>query len=201
LTVSIETDPGIASVLEPPTAATACPGRKVCEDVGMHLKPLLVTRVANVLPGLILGALGVGFWLDRSDRTPHALLVVGVGLSAALGLYLAVRGYRQGAKYGPDGIEVRGLLRTRRIAKARITEITDFPAVRWTAASGRARWTPIFAFFGLEQMAPFVERHNAACIERLQNWDDRRRPAARRNPARIDRRTRNSNRSKHDGSG
>jgi len=167
----------------------------------MNLKPLLVTRVANVVPGLLFGALGVGFWAARSDRTPHALLVVGVGLSAALGLYLAVRGYRQGVEYGPAGIEVRGLLRTRRIDIARITEITDFPAVRWTATSGRARWTPIFAFFGLEQMAPFVERHNASCIERLQNWDDRRRLAARRNPAKRDRRARNSRRPKRPAKG
>jgi hypothetical protein len=151
---------------------------------------LLVTRIANAALGLALGALGMGFCLDRPGSPTGVPLVAGAGVSAAAGLLIAIRGYRMGARYGPDGIEVRGYILSRRIEKKRITDITSFPAVRWTTAAGRRRWTPIIAFAGSAQTLPFVAKHNEACIDRLQNWDDKRRLRDRRNPAKKRRSTR-----------
>jgi hypothetical protein len=152
----------------------------------VDLKPLLISRVAGVLGWLGLGALAVGYLVGRADRPP--VVYVAVGACVAISLYLAVRAYRMGAHYGPEGIEVRGFVLSRRIPKARITEVTTFPAVRWQSDDGKARWSPIFAFFDAGEGASFLKRHNKWAIERLQDWDGRRRGTAGRKPSKRRRR-------------
>jgi hypothetical protein len=136
----------------------------------VDLKPLLISRVMHILLWLGLGVLGVVFWVGRRDQAPLGVVLAGIGLCAAAAVYLAVRAYRLGARYGPEEIEVRGFVLSRRIAKARITQITNFPAVRWQSEAGKARWTPIFSFYSLDRVATFVERHNEESIERLLEW-------------------------------
>ena len=144
----------------------------------MDLKPLLVNRVLNAVGWLLIISLPIGALLE-SELSGK---VLGAVLFGVLGVFLAVRGYRAGASYGADEIVIRGFIYSRRIPKVRITQITEFPAVRWTREDGKARWSPIFAFYTGGQVIPSVERHNAVMIQRLQDWDDRRRLVARRNP-------------------
>lgn len=135
----------------------------------------------NAAAWLALMCPPVGALLE-SGQSSGVKLAGSIGL-ALVAVCLAVRGYRAGASYGPDGIVVRGFFATRRIPKARIVAITELPAVRWTRADGKARWSPIFAFWTGDQRVPFVVRHNDEMIQLLQNWADRQRLAARRNPA------------------
>jgi hypothetical protein len=137
----------------------------------MDLRPLLVSRIANVVPGLLLAALGVGYWLVQ--RTDLALTTAVLG--AVVGGWLGVRGYRQGVRCGEEAIEVRGLLRSRRIPVERIVAITNFPAVSWQTESGRKRWSPIIAFAELDDLIEPIRRHNEAAVGKLQEWDQRRR--------------------------
>jgi hypothetical protein len=140
----------------------------------------MFSRIAQAVLCVGIAALVVGALLDGQGLNPLAVVIAVLVL--AVGVVLAVRSYRMGALYGPDGIEVHGLLRNRRIAKEQITQITNFPAVRWESADGRSHWTPIVAFAGYGQLA-FIHRYNQFCILRLQTWDDERRLKARRDPA------------------
>ena len=139
----------------------------------MDLKPLLVSRIAQIVLWLVLAGLVIGYLIDTQGFAPVAVVISAVVL--AVGVYLAVRSYRMGAKYGPEGIEVRGILLSRRIPTDQVVRVTGFPAVRWQTAAGKGRWTPIFAFYGIGQLAS-VERYNQFCILQLQTWDEARHP-------------------------
>ncbi|WP_433013654.1 hypothetical protein [Kribbella sp. CA-294648] len=133
----------------------------------MELKPLLITRLCNasvwpILVGVIVIAL--------RDDLPVVAVVGGALVCLAAAVYLAFLGWRLGVVCDAGGIDVHGLLRSRRIAKDEIIAITNFPAVRWKSAAGKARWTPIFAFANLGRVLPLVERHNEAAISILKDW-------------------------------
>ncbi|GAA3794344.1 hypothetical protein ACFS5L_37450 [Streptomyces phyllanthi] len=108
----------------------------------MELSPSLWNRVANSGLGVVPGVVSVLYWAQAGDglrRLAAGVAVVGCAV-------LAVRGCRLGASCAGGKLTVRGYLRTRVIPRASITEITDFPAVRWTTGTGCTRWTPITAF-------------------------------------------------------
>jgi len=131
----------------------------------------LISRIAQVVVWLGLGVAVIGTLIARQGPDP---LILGISaVVAALSVVLAIRSYRMSVRYGPDGIQVRGFLLSRWIPRDEIIRITGFPAVRWQSASGKARWTPIFAFFGVGQLAS-VERYNQFCILRLKTWDEER---------------------------
>jgi hypothetical protein len=110
----------------------------------------------------------------------HLGVVIGVGLvSLAVAAYIGLFGWRLGVVVDDEGIEVHGLFRNRRIARDEVTSITDFPAVRWKSADGKAHWTPIFAFTNIHRVMPLVDRHNEAAIALLQHWESERHPAAK----------------------
>ncbi|MEV8377109.1 hypothetical protein AB0P21_30490 [Kribbella sp. NPDC056861] len=110
------------------------------------------------------------------DDLPLAVVIVGALVCVGAAVYLAMLGWRLGVVFDADGIEVNGLLRSRRIAKEEIVAITNFPAVRWKNADGKARWTPIFAFANPGRVIPLVERHNEAAISILQDWQTDAKP-------------------------
>ncbi|GAA1603278.1 hypothetical protein GCM10009789_66610 [Kribbella sancticallisti] len=139
----------------------------------MDLKPQLISRIAQTVLWLALAGIVIGYLIDTQGFEPVPLAISGLAL--ALGVLLAVRSQRMGVRYGPDGIEVRGILLSRRIPRSQIVRITNFPAVRWTTEAGKGRWTPIFAFYGIGQLAS-VERYNQFCILQLQTWDEERHP-------------------------
>ncbi|MDX3071195.1 hypothetical protein [Streptomyces sp. MI02-7b] len=101
-------------------------------------------------------------------NTPAAWLATGpamIGFAA-----LAVRGYRLGVTHEHSRVVIRGYLRTRVIERARITQITDFPAVRWTAGNGRRRWTPLTALMTSpgEMAASRLRKERA--LKKLRAW-------------------------------
>ena len=143
---------------------------------GHELRPLMFTRIVQAALWVVIAALVVGYLIDSQGLEPVGVVIALVVL--AVGVVLAVRSYRMGVRYGPEGIEVHGLLLNRRIAKDQISKITNFPAVRWQSADGRSHWTPIFAFAGYGQLA-FSHRYNQFSILQLQTWNDERRPKPR----------------------
>jgi hypothetical protein len=153
----------------------------VRDDDPVDVRPLPLNRVLNALVWLALTALAVDPFVNGGFS--RGVEIAGTAGSVLIGSYLAVRGYRAGVLLEPEAIVVRGFFRTRRIPKAQITGLTEFPAVRWKGADGKARWSPIVAFAEGGNTIPFVSRHNEASLERLRDWDDRRRLVARRNPA------------------
>jgi hypothetical protein len=153
-----------------------------------EVRPLVISRVLNALAWVAVAGLGIDGWLGIG--LGRAGEVAGVAGCLVVGVCLAVRAYRAGVVLEPEAILVRGFFRSRRIPRAQVTEITEFPAVRWKRADGRARWSPIFVFLDELRTLPFIRRHNEASIQRLQAWNDRRRPAARRNPVKRRRRQR-----------
>jgi hypothetical protein len=136
----------------------------------MDLRPLPITRVASVLPGCVVIGLGVERFEVSNDQ--H---VVAAGLLAIVGVILAVRGYGLGAQYDDEALTIRGMFRTRKIRRSDIREITAFPAVRWSSASGRRLWTPIVAFAEWGMVIPAVARRNEEAIEELERWLRKRR--------------------------
>ena len=83
---------------------------------------------------------------------------------------LAVRGYRLGVTYEHSRLIIRGYLRTRVIERGRITQITDFPAVRWTARNGRKRWTPVTAFMTSPGERPATRLRKDRAMRKLRQW-------------------------------
>jgi hypothetical protein len=126
----------------------------------VRVRPLLVSRIANILPGTAVLVVGGGLSLDG----PAALTGPGVVVSVLVGAVLAVRGYRLGVEAQDDDVVVHGLLRSRRA----LTAVTLFPALRWRDKRGRVRWTPVIAFADLNGSIAVVEKHNQKCIDRLE---------------------------------
>ncbi|WP_203590831.1 PH domain-containing protein [Streptomyces sp. SID13031] len=110
------------------------------------------------------------------DDLPLVAVIAGAVVCVAAAVYLAFLGWRLGVVCDGEGIEVHGLLRSRRIPRDAIVAITNFPAVRWKTVDGKSHWTPIFAFANPGRVVPFVERHNEAAISILQNWLADKRP-------------------------
>ena len=135
-----------------------------CNAVHVRLRPRPVNRLANSTPGAVL----VGFGL--------AALVVGhgatkaAGVLAVLGVVLAVRGYRLAAETHTDTVTIYGMLRTRAIPRAAITQITDDPAIIWTDPAGKKRSTPVLAFKTPTRTLPGVAQHHTMCVNRLRQW-------------------------------
>lgn len=141
---------------------------------------MLITRVAQTVLWLVLAGLVIGYLIDTQGSAPLGLAISAVVLAVAV--FLAIRSNRMGVRYGPEGLEVRGILRTRSIPADQVIRITGFPAVRWQNAVGKGRWTPISAFYGIGQIGS-VERYNQFCILQLQTWDESRKPKPGPNPS------------------
>ena len=139
----------------------------------MDLKPLLITRIAQTVLWLALAGILVGYLISAQGAGPLTLGISVVIVAAAV--VLIVRTHRMGVRYGAEGLEVRGILRSRWIPAEQVVRVTGFPAVRWTTAEGSSRWTPISAFYGIGQLGS-VERYNQFCILQLRTWDEDRRP-------------------------
>lgn len=103
----------------------------------MELSPAMLNRLANGSLGAVPAAAAVAYVAQASSgfsRLMACFAVIGFAI-------LAVRGYRLGVTCERGRLSIRGYLRTRVITRECITEITDFPAVRWTARKGGKRWT------------------------------------------------------------
>ncbi|MFE1379956.1 hypothetical protein ACFW6S_13535 [Streptomyces sp. NPDC058740] len=131
----------------------------------MELLPTNLNRVANASLG---GVTAVVFAVYAAEAT----WAVG---AVPLCLALAVRGWRAGVRCEPGRLVVRGYLWTRRIERARITRVTDFPAVRWTTPGGGKRWTPVLAFVATPEEPAGSRTRKRDSAARLRTWATGRR--------------------------
>ncbi|MET9654981.1 hypothetical protein ABZZ44_32550 [Streptomyces sp. NPDC006460] len=132
----------------------------------MELRPIAVNRVAHAGLGIVPGVLAVGEGVGATGAADR----VTAGVIAALCAVLGVRGYRLGVRCAAGRLTVRGWFWTRTIERHRVTEITGFPAVRWTAPSGRRRWTPVTAFMSDGGELAVVRRSKRDNRAALRRW-------------------------------
>ncbi|MEU2236038.1 hypothetical protein [Streptomyces vietnamensis] len=128
--------------------------------------PTPANRVANTALGVVLGLGCLAYGAEAGTAGERTAAVVAVLVCAVL----AVRGFRAGVRCEGERLVVRGYAWTRVIPRAAVTEVTDFPAVRWTSPGGRRRWTPVVAFAevsGELDGARACKRSNTA---RLRRW-------------------------------
>ncbi|GGY12417.1 hypothetical protein ACFY8X_08055 [Streptomyces tanashiensis] len=140
--------------------------RRARRPGGTELAPTRANRVANALPGLAPG-LGLLVYAAEAGAPGERAAAVAAVLVCAV---LAVRGYRAGVRCEAERLVVRGYVWTRVIPRAAVTGVTGLPAVRWTSAGGRRRWTPVTAFATVSGETGGVrsrKRHSAA---RLRRW-------------------------------
>lgn len=129
----------------------------------------MVNRLANSGLGVVPAG-GAGAYAVQAGSGFSRL----VACCAVIGfVVLAVRGYRLGVTCERGRLSVRGYLRTRVIARESITEITDFPAVRWTARNGGQRWTPVAAFMTSPGEVSATRLHKDQVIGELWRWAGR----------------------------
>ncbi|MCX5302765.1 hypothetical protein OG304_04770 [Streptomyces sp. NBC_00160] len=132
----------------------------------MELTPPAVSRVANSSLGM-LGVLGsTTYGLEAGGVSGR----VGAGLAVLGFAWLAVRGYQLGVSCASGQVTVRGFFRTRVILREAITEVTAFPALRWTSAGGRRHWTPMSALMIADGEWAGISRSKRADIARLRRW-------------------------------
>ena len=135
----------------------------------MELSPSMLNRIANSGLGAVPGAAAVAYAAQASSGFSRATACFAV-LGFAI---LSVRGYLLGVTCERGRLSIRGYLRTRVIARERIAEITDFPAVRWTTRKGGKRWTPITAFVTNASELSTTRLHKARAIRELRRWAGR----------------------------
>lgn len=135
----------------------------------MELSPPLSNRLGNACLGAV-PAVGAVAYLAQADTGFARLMACFAVIGFAV---LSVRGYRLGVTCERGTLSIRGNLRTRVIARECVTQITDFPAVRWTARNGGRRWTPITAFMTSPSEASATRLHKAHATRELRRWAGR----------------------------
>lgn len=132
----------------------------------MQLSPTPLNRLANSCLGVVPAVAGIAY----AAQADHAVSRLAAGLAVIAFAVLAVRGYRLGVTCEHARMTVRGYLRTRVIDREHISEVTDFPAVRWTDRTGRARWTPLVAFRTSPGEFPATRLRKERAVSRLRRW-------------------------------
>ncbi|MFF3563751.1 hypothetical protein ACFYXS_27250 [Streptomyces sp. NPDC002574] len=132
------------------------------------MKPSL--PMPNRLANGALGALPVVVCLAFSTQANTRVAWLATGPAMIGFAVLAVRGYRLGVTHEHSRLVIRGYLRTRVIDRAHITQITDFPAVRWTADNGRRRWTPLTALMTSPGEMATTRLRKDRALSKLRAW-------------------------------
>ncbi|MFD5472536.1 hypothetical protein [Streptomyces sp. NPDC127105] len=132
----------------------------------MEQSPATPNRLAN--SGL--GAVPAVACLAYATQADTGIARLAAGLAVFEFAVLTVRGYRLSVTHEHSRLVIHGYLRTRAIDRELITEITDFPAVRWTARNGRKRWTPLTAFMTSPGEISTTRLHKNRVIRKLRQW-------------------------------
>ncbi|MER5205319.1 hypothetical protein [Streptomyces sp. NPDC002825] len=136
--------------------------------------PTPVNRAANALPGLVPGVGSLVYGAGAGTAGEWAVALAAVLACATL----AVRGYRAGVRCETERLVVRGFLWTRVIPRTAVTGVSGLPAVRWTTAGGRRRWTPVWAFAVVSEETGGTRSRKRSNTARLRRWAARgQRPA------------------------
>ena len=143
----------------------------------MELAPSRWGRLANSGLGVVPAAGSLLYTAQAHGVYPR---LAGCTMLLVL-VVIAVRGYRLGVSCKDTELTVRGYLRTRTIPRGSITEITGFPAVRWTDPRGRGRWSPLWAFHTSSREPARTRAAKERDTEALRRWlrPRKRRPTRR----------------------
>lgn len=132
----------------------------------MILRPLFVARLAHAVLGAAVAFAGIGVHTDIKGAGGAVL----AGLLFLASAYIAARSLRMRVRLGDGRVEVFGLLWSRHIPASAVTEVTDFPAIRWRAAGDRPRWTPVTGLMSQGVELEFIARHNREQVRHLRQW-------------------------------
>ena len=113
----------------------------------LRLRPLMQLRLNKFIGGVvILGAGAVGVWggFAVGVMAHQGWILVALGAPFALyGLWVTPRSLLLEVVLTQDRAVVRGYLRTVRIPRDAIREITAYPSILWVDANGRSRRTQV----------------------------------------------------------
>ena len=105
----------------------------------------------------------IAFIFDDPGSWVLAIALVCVGVFG----YAAVRGFRMAVVVNRGTVEVRGLLRTRKIPAGKVFAISRLPSLRWVDGRGRRRRTPLVMFAETGRPIGNQRRHNRQSLERI----------------------------------
>ena len=129
----------------------------------VELRPLLVSRFANLVPGALV--LVLGLWGGFAGDLPWLVAAV----PAVVGAVLAVRGYRLGVTITDRDLVIHGLVLTRTIPRGLIAGVTDWPEVVWRSPLPGPQHSRIVAFRNSASALRAIRRHNAECVATLRS--------------------------------
>ncbi len=116
----------------------------------IRIRAVTTLRVTNLIGSLVIAAVGAfGVWggFQVGLITHNGWIISAIGLPFALyGLALAPGTQRLGVVVNRDDILVRGYLRTQRIPRGAIREITSYPSIVWIDERGRQHTTLLNVF-------------------------------------------------------
>lgn len=131
----------------------------------VRFRPLPETRVANAVPGIVLVAIGVNVLLEGND-VPRPLVWLGI----ALGIVVAVRGFRMAVAVTDDRVVVRGLVTSRSVPVDAVIGVSDtaIPQLRWRGANAAEHRSPIVALADAWGGLARYAEHNRESLRRLR---------------------------------
>jgi hypothetical protein len=115
----------------------------------IRLRPIAQLRVNNFIGGVVIAAAGAagvwgGFAVGLLAHQGWILIALGAPF-ALYGLWVGPRSLFVEVVLTRSHAEVRGILRSTRVPRAAIREITAYPSFVWVDARGRSRVTQINA--------------------------------------------------------
>jgi len=128
------------------------------------LRPLVIARCGHALFGGAVAAGSTNLWDEGSGRFAAFLGAIGF----TLGIVVVVRSFLMRVVVADGVVDIQGWMWSRRIPRAVVTGVSEFPAVRWTDASGRKRWSPVVWMMRGGRALPFIERYNQEQVEKLR---------------------------------
>jgi hypothetical protein len=85
------------------------------------------------------------------------------------GVVLVVRGYPMAVRIEPEVVTVYGYLRTRRIRRRSVVDVTFRPSLPWTGRDRRTRGTPLTMFMEPHRPPRSIHEHNERCVAELRS--------------------------------
>jgi hypothetical protein len=144
----------------------------------IRLRPIATLRITNFIGGFIIAATGIGgvwagFAIGFSDHQGWIVTYLGAPF-ALYGTFITFAGFRLGLDLTETEAIVHGYLRTVRIPRSAIGEVSGWPFIIWKNAHGRNRFTPVNALnvykSGRARPNPAVVAKVDAQVDILRKW-------------------------------
>ena len=139
-------------------------GAAIVHDWVVVIQPGHATRVVVAA----LAPLGAALVISDIAESSVAQGFIALVLLGGPAVFFAARVYRVSVEVRDGKVFVRGLLWSRTIPRNSVWRVTDYPALRWTDAAGRKRWTPLTMFGTGLGVLRSVVAYNTAQLVRLR---------------------------------